>query len=64
MEEVSLPKLISASNILGRGFGDKRLTLVLDELPDILTSDETISEKEKSVGVKRHGKENSRTVCK
>ena len=49
MEEVSLPKLISASNILGRGFGDKRLTLVLDELPDILTSDETISEKEKKV---------------
>ena len=49
MNEASLPKIISASNILGRGFGDRRLTLILDNIPDIITSNESITEKEKKI---------------
>ena len=42
---VSLIKLMSASNIFGRGFDEKRIALILDEYPNILTSTETSEEK-------------------
>ena len=38
LQEASLTSLMAASNIFGRGFSDKKLELVLDELPDILIS--------------------------
>ena len=45
LEEVSLPDLMSSSNIFGRGLGEKKIKLILNEYPDILVSKE--SEKEK-----------------
>ena len=45
LHEASLTSLMSASNIFGRGFSDKKLELVLDELPDILVSSKTIGQK-------------------
>jgi len=43
--EASLVTLMAASNIFGRGFSDKKLELILDELPDILVSCKTIGQK-------------------
>ena len=37
----SLTTLMAASNIFGRGFSDKKLELILRELPDILVSSKT-----------------------
>jgi len=37
IENVSLPLLMDASNMFGRGFGENRIKLILDECPDILT---------------------------
>lgn len=37
----SLTALMAASNIFGRGFSDKKLELILGELPDILISSKT-----------------------
>ena len=39
LEKVSLAELITASNIFGRGFGEKRLSTILKVYPNILTSD-------------------------
>jgi NAD-dependent DNA ligase len=36
---------MAASNIFGRGFSEKRMTLVLEEIPDVLISDESNNEK-------------------
>lgn len=36
----SLAKLMSVSNMFGRGFSDKKIELILNEYPDILTSNE------------------------
>jgi len=41
----SLTKIIAVSNILGRGLGEKKLDLILDEYPNILTSGDSIQEK-------------------
>lgn len=42
LSEASLLTLMSASNIFGRGFSDKKIELILNELgPFILTSDDT-----------------------
>jgi len=42
LNEASLLTLMSASNIFGRGFSDKKIELILNELgPAILTSDDT-----------------------
>jgi NAD-dependent DNA ligase len=43
--EASLVTLMAASNIFGRGFSDKKLELILDELPDILVSCKTLGQK-------------------
>jgi NAD-dependent DNA ligase len=36
LQEVSLPELMHATNIFGRGFGTKKLASILNELPTIL----------------------------
>ena len=41
----SLTTLMAASNIFGRGFSDKKLELILGELPDILVSTKTTGQK-------------------
>ena len=47
----TLPELMTASNIFGRGFGEKRFTAILDEYPDILLSED--SDKKKLEDVKK-----------
>jgi len=37
----SIVTLMSASNLFGRGFSDKKLELILEEYPDVLTSSES-----------------------
>ena len=39
---IELPKLMVATNLFGRGMGEKRIELILSEYPDILTSNENI----------------------
>ena len=41
INEASLVDIMAASNIFGRSFGEKRLELIMDQLPDILTSKES-----------------------
>ena len=49
----SLIVLMSASNIFGRGFSEKRVELILEAYPDILVSPESAGEKvQKIAGVK------------
>ena len=45
LNNVTLPSLMAASNIFGRGLGTKRIIAIMDEYPNILTSND--SEKEK-----------------
>ena len=45
IDEASIITLMAASNIFGRGFSEKRMTLIMNELPDILISDESHNEK-------------------
>jgi len=42
IKEASLSSIMSASNMFGRGFSDKKIELILEEYPDILTSNEDI----------------------
>ena len=41
----SLATIAAASNIFGRGFGEKRIELILKELPNIITEDSSKQEK-------------------
>lgn len=41
IEGASIVQLMSASNLFGRGFSDKKLELVLESYPDVLTSSES-----------------------
>ena len=43
--KASLSKIMSSSNMFGRGFSDKKIELILTEYPDILTSNENESVK-------------------
>jgi NAD-dependent DNA ligase len=45
LHEATLTTLMAASNIFGRGFSDKKLELILGELPDILVSTKTTGQK-------------------
>ena len=45
IDSSTLVELMSASNIFGRGFGEKRFTSILKMYPDILTSNIDDSEK-------------------
>jgi NAD-dependent DNA ligase len=49
IKEVSIIQLMAASNIFGRGFSEKKMELILNELPDILVSDNSETEKMKAV---------------
>jgi len=49
LASASLITLMSASNIFGRGFSEKRIELVLEVHPDILTSGESSAEKIKKI---------------
>ena len=49
INEASIITLMAASNIFGRGFSEKKMTLILDELPDILISNESNNEKIASI---------------
>lgn len=40
IEEINIEVLMVATNLFGRGFGIKRLRLILQEYPDIITSNE------------------------
>jgi len=54
LAEVTLPQLMHATNIFGRGFGSRRFEAILSAHPDILVSDETEAEKEAKLA-KVHG---------
>lgn len=45
IEEANIIKLMAASNMFGRGFSEKKMELIMEELPDILISDESEEEK-------------------
>lgn len=45
----SLVTIMSASNLLGRGFGDRKNALIMDEYPDILTSTDDTETKTKKL---------------
>jgi NAD-dependent DNA ligase len=45
VDEASIVTLMSASNIFGRGFSEKKMELILEGVPDILVSKETDNEK-------------------
>uniref|UniRef100_A0A6C0EUS5 DNA polymerase lambda n=1 Tax=viral metagenome TaxID=1070528 RepID=A0A6C0EUS5_9ZZZZ len=45
LDAVHLVTIMSASNLFGRGFSDKKMTKVLQKYPDILTSDFSDAEK-------------------
>jgi DNA ligase (NAD+) len=49
VNEASLTLLMSASNILGRGFSSKKIELIMKELPYILLSDDDEGQKVKDV---------------
>jgi NAD-dependent DNA ligase len=51
MEEASLITLMSSSNIFGRGFSEKKIELIINDLPTILTSKESNEEKIKMVSL-------------
>ena len=45
LAEASLVSIMAASNIFGRGFNNKKMELILEEIPDILISSKTIGHK-------------------
>ena len=45
LNDATLVTLMAASNIFGRGFSDKKLEMILGELPDILVSTKTTGQK-------------------
>jgi len=45
LEAASLVSIMAASNIFGRGFNNKKMELILEEIPDILISSKTIGQK-------------------
>jgi NAD-dependent DNA ligase len=57
IESTSLPNLMNASNIFGRGLGEKKIIPILEAYPDILTSKKDNDEKlEMVAGIKGMGK--------
>jgi NAD-dependent DNA ligase len=45
IKEASIITLMAASNIFGRGFSDKKVEMIINEKPDILTSNKSENEK-------------------
>jgi DNA ligase (NAD+) len=60
LEDASLVKIMSASNMLGRGLGEKKINLIMDRYPNILTSLSSNDEKyARLVEIDGIGKENA-----
>lgn len=56
IQKASLSKIMNASNIFGRGFGEKRIDALLDTYPTILTSkDSDAMKKQKILGLEGFG---------
>ena len=49
IRDVAIPSLMAASNMFGRGFSTKKMELILDEYPNILTSVESLDEKKRKL---------------
>lgn len=49
LQDASIISLMAASNMFGRGFSEKKMELILNELPNILVSDDSDEEKIKAV---------------
>ena len=45
LQQASLVSLMAASNMFGRGFNNKKIELILNDLPNILTSSKTLTNK-------------------
>jgi DNA ligase (NAD+) len=45
LEEASLVQIMSATNLFGRGFSEKKLELIMDSYPDVLISNEPMEQK-------------------
>ena len=65
IEKASLSKIMSSSNMFGRGFSNKKIELILSEYPDILTSSESETDKiEKLSKVKGMAKKTAEAFVK
>ena len=51
LEKASLLELMANSNIFGRGISEKKIAIILEELPTILTSNESVEQKIKLVSL-------------
>ena len=49
LDKVQLPRLMAATNLFGRGMGEKRIVRVIEVFPHIITSTESENEKIKKV---------------
>jgi DNA ligase (NAD+) len=49
LDEASLVTIMSATNLFGRGFSEKKIELIMDTYPDILLSNESTVEKIKRI---------------
>jgi NAD-dependent DNA ligase len=53
IEEASLASIMASSNMFGRGFSMKKIELILEEYPDVLTSQDSLEDrKEKLASIK------------
>ena len=63
--KITLPELMNATNIFGRGFGTRRFTAILKEYPNILISEENSDEKiEKLILIDGMGKKSAEKFMK
>ena len=51
LNEASIVNLMAGSNIFGRGFSEKKIELVIGEIPNILVSNDSIEQKIQAVSV-------------
>lgn len=49
IKNASLPRLMAATNIFGRGFGERKIASILEKYPNILLSDEPEQDKVKQI---------------
>ena len=60
LEEASLVKIMSASNMLGRGLGERKINLIMSRYPNVLTSVSSKDEKHaRLIEIDGIGKENA-----
>ena len=49
VEKATIPTIMAASNMFGRGFSTKKIGLILDEYPNVLVSSESIADKKRKL---------------